>query len=155
MLYTASRSQSVLLASLLLLAPGARADIVRWDSTDNPQLPAESINFLINFVTGLVTSGFGSGPGLGAISISPMISGACDFLASGEQGISTYGPRAADQGVAVVNFGQTIDGTLPYQSLIFSRGYFAVKFFLSPDATTPNYGWIQGLAATFLPIRWP
>jgi hypothetical protein len=75
MLYTASRSQSVLLASLLLLAPGARADIVRWDSTNNPQLPAESLNFLINFVTGLVTSGFGSqpntGPGLGAISISP------------------------------------------------------------------------------------
>jgi len=156
-MFSASRSQSVLLTSLLLLAPGARADIVRWDSTNDPQLPAGANNFLINFVTGQVSSGsipqLTTGPGLGAISVPPpgITMATCDYLNSGEQGIFTVGPRAADQGVAAVTVGQKIDGTLPYQSLIFGNGdYYAVKFFLSPDATTPNYGWIQGASCDIL-----
>jgi hypothetical protein len=139
----------------LLLAPGARADIVRWDSTNNPQLPAEAHDYVINFVTGKISQGpvppLTTGSGLGAISVPPPESATCNYRNSGEQGIFTLGPRAADQGVAAVNFGQTIDGTLPYQSLIFSNGdYYAVKFFLSPDATTPNYGWIQGASCDIL-----
>ena len=53
--------------------------------------------------------------------------------------------------MAAVAVGQTIDGTLPYQPLIFGNGdYYAVKFFLSQDATTPNYGWIQGASCDIL-----
>jgi hypothetical protein len=84
---------------------------------------------------------------LGGISVnsSGVDSVTCNFLNTGNSGISTLGPRVAEQGVARVAFGQTIDGTLPYQPQLFGGGgYVAVKFYLSPEATTPNYGWIQG-----------
>src|SRR5262249_26972514 len=161
-----SRPVRTLVLTLAMTAPSSWAQnptpvVVRWDSTTSPQLPAEGNNFLINFVTGKFLSvdvapqPFTTGPGSAAISVPPAgipLSATCNYLNSGGSGIFTLGPRAADQGVAPVTFGQTIDRTLPYQSQIFTQAsadtssapYFAVKFYLSPDATTPNYGWIEG-----------
>jgi len=147
----------------LLFAGVAAADIVRWDSTNNPQLPWFDNAAYFRFDTGQVFAPappgpdrvITTGPGLVGVDVGPAESTTCNFLNSGGVGLSTFGARMADQGVAPVSFGQMIDGSLPYTSQLIRQiggpnNYFAVKFFPNPTATIPNYGWIQGVYCDIL-----
>jgi hypothetical protein len=103
----------------LLFAGFAAADIVRWDSTNNPQLPTSGNAMYFRFDTGQVFAPapldpvITTGPGLVGVNIAPVESAVCNFLNTGRVGLSTFGARIADQGVAPVFFAQTIDSSLP------------------------------------------